>query len=90
VLHLLTPERFRGTATALYILLTMLFGYGVGTWLIGFVSDLFASHVGSASIKYALLTVAPAAAVIAAIEFIRAAKTLAADTETARAIAAKA
>jgi predicted MFS family arabinose efflux permease len=90
VLHLLTPERFRGTATALYILLTMLFGYGVGTWLIGFVSDLFASHVGSASIKYALLTVAPAAAVIAAIEFVRAAKTLAADTETARAIAAKA
>jgi predicted MFS family arabinose efflux permease len=87
VLQMLTAERFRGTATALYILLTMLFGYGVGAWLIGMASDWLAPHVGAASLQYALLTIVPAAALIAAIEYVRAAAALPADLERARQLA---
>jgi predicted MFS family arabinose efflux permease len=84
VLHMLTPERFRGTATALYILLTMLFGFGIGTWLIGIVSDLLTPQLGAASLKYALLCIVPAAAIVAAIQYVRAASALLSDAERAR------
>jgi predicted MFS family arabinose efflux permease len=79
ILYLLTPARFRGTATALYTCLISLFGVGLGTWLIGIVSDLYASHVGEASIRYSLLTIVPAAALLAATQYIQAARALPAD-----------
>jgi|HubBroStandDraft_3_1064219.scaffolds.fasta_scaffold21578_3 Flp pilus assembly pilin Flp len=63
----------------------MQFAYGLGTWLIGFVSDLPAPAAGAAAIEYALLTVMPAAAILAPIQFRRAGNALATDLPRAAA-----
>jgi predicted MFS family arabinose efflux permease len=89
ILHRLSPARFRGTATSLYICLISLFGIGFGTWLIGIVSDLYAPYVGKASIAYSLFSIVPAAALLSAIQFVRAAKALPSDAEKARLLAEK-
>jgi predicted MFS family arabinose efflux permease len=75
VLNVISPAQFRGTATALAILIGNI-GTGVGAWLIGALSDLLAPRFGSASVKYALLIIVPAAAILAAIQYARAARTL--------------
>jgi predicted MFS family arabinose efflux permease len=75
VLNVISPPQFRGTATALSILIGNI-GTGVGAWLIGATSDLLAPTFGTASIKYALLIIVPAVAILAAIQYARAARSL--------------
>jgi predicted MFS family arabinose efflux permease len=78
VVNVISPPQFRGTATALAIVTGNL-GTGLGAWLIGGVSDLLAPTFGSGSVKYALIFVVPATALIAAVLYARAAVTLPAE-----------
>jgi hypothetical protein len=67
------------------LVLTMLFGIGMGTWVIGIVSDLLAPRFGTESLKYALLLVAPTSAALAGVCYFWAAKAFAQDMRTAEA-----
>jgi predicted MFS family arabinose efflux permease len=85
VLNMIAPAQFRATTTALFVIIMSIFGTGLGTWLIGIASDLLAPMSETASIKYALLAIVPGAAILAAIQYVRAAQTLRADLASARA-----
>jgi predicted MFS family arabinose efflux permease len=76
VVNMIAPPRFRGAATALYVLSCNLVGNGIGAWLIGIASDMFAPTEGAASIKYALLSLVPCTAVLAAMQYVLASRTL--------------
>jgi predicted MFS family arabinose efflux permease len=81
LLNRLSPEHFRGATTALYILTVNIFGVGVGTWLVGIVSDLLASRAHADSLKYALLLIVPGSAVIALCAYLLAARHLRSDLQ---------
>jgi hypothetical protein len=65
----------RATSGALLLLIGNLIGLGLGPLAIGVLSDMLEPQFGQESLRYALL-VAPAAAVIGAIFYFRAARTL--------------
>jgi predicted MFS family arabinose efflux permease len=76
VVHRIAAPRFRATSTALFYLITNIFGIGLGTWLIGIASDLLKPRFGSASLKYALLSIVPLAAFITAVLYVFASRTI--------------
>jgi predicted MFS family arabinose efflux permease len=83
VVHQISPPQFRATATALFFLMTNIFGIGVGTWIIGIASDLLTPRYGATSLRYALLGIVPAAALIATLFYVLAARTLRSDLHAA-------
>ena len=70
-----SPVSMRATSGALLLLIGNLIGLGLGPLAIGVLSDMLEPQFGQESLRYALL-VAPAAAVIGAIFYFRAARTL--------------
>jgi predicted MFS family arabinose efflux permease len=76
VITQIAPPQFRATATALYLVITNIFGIGLGSWMIGITSDLFAPRFGNLSLQVALLSIAPAAAAVAVLLYVLAARTL--------------
>lgn len=55
VQHLVPPE-MRAIASALFLFIINLIGLGLGTWLIGRLSDHFAARFGAEALRYAILT----------------------------------
>jgi MFS family permease len=53
--HLVPPE-MRAVASALFLFINNLIGLGIGTWLIGRLSDHFAAQFGAEALRYAILT----------------------------------
>jgi len=51
----LVPGNMRATASALFLFINNLIGIGLGTTLIGVVSDLTRARFGSESLRYAIL-----------------------------------
>ncbi len=54
VQHLVPPE-MRAVASALFLFIINLIGLGLGTWLIGGLSDHFAAQFGTEALRYAIL-----------------------------------
>jgi MFS family permease len=78
------PLRMRATAPALSLLVTAgLIGLGFGPQIIGLISDLLHPSQGEESLRYALLIVAPLAALTAAGFFYAGSRTIAADLAAA-------
>lgn len=74
------PEH-RATAAAVFLFLTSLLGLGLGPLTVGALSDLFSAHFGAATgLKYAMLSVCPAALLASACYFV-AQRTLLHDLE---------
>jgi MFS family permease len=77
-----SPLSMRATSGALLLLIRNIIGLGFGPLAIGVLSDLLEPTFGADSLRYALL-LAPIAAVIGAVFYFRAAKTLQADIQRA-------
>ena len=58
-LQTLAPERMRAQAIAVVLLFTNLIGAGLGPLVVGTLSDIMRSHVGEASLGYALFALCP-------------------------------
>lgn len=74
----LTPARHRTTTTSIIIVLTNIFGFGLGTQYVGTLSDILTPALGTESLRYALMSVA-ATGVAASICFVRASFTIRED-----------
>lgn len=70
-----SPVSMRATSGALMLLIGNLIGLGLGPLAIGVLSDMLEPQLGEQSLRYALL-IAPAASVVGAIFYFRAARTL--------------
>jgi MFS family permease len=57
MLQLMLPDRYRAAATALFIMMTTLFGYFVAPWLVGAISEALGNNVHS--LRIGLSTVIP-------------------------------
>lgn len=55
IMYSVTMPHMRATAGALYIFFMSVFGYGMGPFLVGLVSDLLAPSLGMESLRYAML-----------------------------------
>lgn len=55
VQYSIVTSRMRATAGAVAIFMTSLFGFGLGPWSVGLVSDKLAPSLGTESLRYALL-----------------------------------
>ena len=51
----LVPPHMRSTASALYLFILNLIGLGLGTWVIGAISDSLASRYGEESLRYSAM-----------------------------------
>ncbi|MGH6617468.1 spinster family MFS transporter [Sphingomonas sp.] len=83
VVNSIAPPTMRATASALFLLVTNLFGVGFGSWLIGLLSDHFVASEGVQSLRTALLIVMPVACVLAILQLLFAARSLRADLDRA-------
>ncbi|MDH4008900.1 MAG: hypothetical protein OEU35_12605, partial [Desulfuromonadales bacterium] len=72
------PVSVRATSGALLLLIGNLIGLGLGPLVIGVLSDVLAPQLGQDSLRYALL-VAPVAAIVGAMLYFRATRTLSED-----------
>jgi MFS family permease len=52
--HLVRPD-MRATASAVFLFITNLIGIGLGTYAIGFLSDVLAAQFGDDSLRYSIL-----------------------------------
>jgi MFS family permease len=52
----LVPANMRATASAIFLLVNNLIGIGIGSLLIGWLSDVFSAQFGDESLRYALLS----------------------------------
>jgi predicted MFS family arabinose efflux permease len=86
VLHRLSPPQFRATTTALFLLMTNIFGMGPGPWLVGILSDRFSAQYGVLSLQHALLTIVPPLAVLGTVVYFLAARTLRRDLQLAQGV----
>ena len=77
--------RMRGTGAAMSLLITTLIGSGIGSQLIGLVSDLLKPGYGEESLRYVLLILVPTGATITALLFALGARSLPADLRRASA-----
>ena len=73
-----SPVSVRATSGALLLLIGNLIGLGLGPLVIGVLSDVLAPQLGQDSLRYALL-VAPVAAIVGAMLYYRATRTLSED-----------
>lgn len=80
-----SPLSMRATSGALLLLIGNIIGLGLGPLAIGVLSDLLEPTYGADSLRYALL-LAPLAAVVGAVFYFRAARTLAADIKHAESL----
>lgn len=80
----LVRVRMRGTSMSVLVVLLNLIGVGVGPTLAGLLSDAFAARFGPDSVRWAMVCVL-AANLPAVLLFVRAARTIGADIERARA-----
>jgi predicted MFS family arabinose efflux permease len=55
----LVGVRMRATAAALFLMCISLIGQGLGPFVVGFVSDVFAARFGGESLRYALMATTP-------------------------------
>lgn len=78
----LVPNEMRATALASVMLFVHLIGIGVGTQVVGILSDALASTFGHASLRYAMLAVS-SVAIWAAYHFWKAGQTIVADLSAA-------
>ena len=79
IVNTLAPEKFRATASAMFILVANIFGMGLGIWFVGIVSDALAPSFGVASIQYSLIITLPIAALLTVISYIAAGNCLSHD-----------
>jgi predicted MFS family arabinose efflux permease len=86
VLNTIAPSSMRATASALFLLATNLFGVGLGSWLIGEVSDSLAGSMGHASLGYALAIILPIGALWSAVHYLLASRSIRRDFERASAL----
>jgi predicted MFS family arabinose efflux permease len=52
----LVPNNMRATASALFLFINNLIGIGLGSWLLGVVSDAMRTRFGAESLRYAILS----------------------------------
>ncbi len=81
--HGLVGLRMRAVASAVFFFIINIVGLGLGPVSIGFLSDALQSSYGVESIRYAMLTLIPLAALLAAVCYFRASRYLVADLEMA-------
>jgi MFS family permease len=55
----LVPPRLRARATAVFLLMTTLTGFGIGPTVAGFLSEAYRPTLGADSLRYALMTLTP-------------------------------
>jgi MFS family permease len=82
-LQSLAGVRRRAIIAASYLLIQNLVSMGIGPLAVGLVSDYFASRVGGASLKVALLAIVPLSAAWASLHFLLASRTLNEDLDNA-------
>lgn len=75
----LAQPAFRATAMALVLIPDAVIGGGAGSFVVGYLSDLGASHFGDASIQYALLAAVGASWTVAAALYWKSARSIARD-----------
>lgn len=81
--HNLVGLRWRSTSSAILFFVLNIIGLGMGPFMVGFLSDVYSSSMGSESLRYAMLTVLPTVMVWSSIHFYLASRTLYADLERA-------
>ena len=69
VQHLVAPH-MRATASACFLLIANLLGLGVGTWLMGALSDAMSSRYGAESLRYAAIAAVNLALAASALAFL--------------------
>lgn len=74
------PANMRATASAVFLFINNLIGIGLGTWLIGLISDLLDTQFGDDALRYAIMA-GTSFYVLAALLFFAAAKPIARDWE---------
>lgn len=84
VTHNLVPNRMRAMSSAVVYLILNLIGLGLGPVSIGFISDMLAPTLGNDGLRYAMLTVIPAAAVLGIVFLMLAARTIRRENAAAR------
>jgi MFS family permease len=77
----LVKPQMRAMAAAILLFVLNLIGLGIGPWFVGFVSDLLAPRYGAESIRYALVGIVTLGNAWAAVHYLLAGRTLAADLE---------
>jgi predicted MFS family arabinose efflux permease len=82
VLNSVVPAAMRATASATVMLTTNLLGIGLGAWLIGAASDTLTPLYGPHALRWAMLALIPAACTAAALLYVLASRTLAADLQS--------
>ena len=55
----LVPLRLRARATAVFLLMTTLTGFGIGPTVVGFLSEVYSPALGPESLRYALMSLTP-------------------------------
>jgi MFS family permease len=78
----LVPNDRRGTATAVLFLSSSVVGLGVGPLAVGMLSDAFHSTFGTASVRYALVTVVSISGAVGVASLLFAARSIGADVAT--------
>jgi predicted MFS family arabinose efflux permease len=81
--HSLVGARMRATASAILFLILNIIGLGLGPSSVGIISDFLQPSLGVESLRYAMLSVIPAAVFLSACCFFLAAKTLRKDVANA-------
>jgi predicted MFS family arabinose efflux permease len=76
VAHNLVPPQIRALTSAIVFVVITLAGLGLGPWIIGSVSDALAPEYGRDSLRYAMLTVIPGAALWGALHYYLASRAL--------------
>lgn len=81
VINTIAPPNLRATASALYLLLANIFGVGLGSLAVGMLSDFYVEAFGVLSLRIALVSVLPTAAVLSAFTFYMASRTIIRDLQ---------
>jgi predicted MFS family arabinose efflux permease len=79
----LVSLRMRALASAVMLFVINAIGLGIGPWLVGLLSDVFATDFGDESMRYSLLTVCAVALPLAALCFVLASRHLERDLANA-------
>ena len=79
VTHNLVPNRMRALSSAIIYLILNLIGLGLGPVSIGFISDMLAPSMGNDGLRYAMLIVIPAAAILGIVFLLLAARSIRGD-----------
>lgn len=78
----LAPTRMRATAVAIHLLIVSILGGGVGPWIVGGLSDFFATEYGDDGIRYSMLIVICAGSFLAGVLYLIAGTSLSREIES--------